>query len=95
MSMNRMTLLPINIGIRLLKTVAGLAMYASGLIVYIAGGIILLVAISCYFFGLVTGDGVKHIIIGSTILLAMLMGASGASAVLVRLLERLKEKIER
>jgi len=94
MSMKRKALLPINIGIQLIKAIAGLAMYASGLIIYIAGGIIVLVAISCCLFGLVTGDGVKHIAIGSMILLVILAGASGASIVLVRLLEKLKRRIE-
>lgn len=94
MSMNKMTLLPINIGIRLLKAVTGIAIYAGGLIIYIAGGITILVAVSCYFFGLVTGDGLKHIIVGSMLLLAMLAGASGASTLLAKLLEKIKKRIE-
>ena len=95
MSMNKVSLLPIDIGIRLLKIIAGLMMYASGLIIYIAGGITIIMAVSCYFFGLVTGDGVKHIIVGSMVLLLMLAGASAIAAVLVRLLENLKRKMDR
>ena len=95
MNMNKVTLLPINFCIRCLRIITGIAMYASGLIIYITGGIIALVAVSCCFFGLVTGDGVRHIAIGSIVLLVMLAGASGASAALVRMLERLKTKIER
>ena len=91
--MNKLHLISINIIIWFLKAVTGLSMYASGILIYIAGGIIALVAIACCFFGFVKGDGVKHIAIGSMILLVILAGASGASTVLIRLLEGLRRRM--
>ena len=88
-------LIPVNAGIRLLQGFIGVMMYMSGLIIYIAGGITILVAVACFFFGLITGDGLKHLIIGSITFLMLLLGASAAAAALIKGLTGIKEKTER
>ena len=87
-------LIPINIGIAVLKMFAGLMFHASGLIIYIALGMTLMVGIACLCFGLDGGGGEKELLCGSAMLLALLLGASGASIVLLNQLEKIKNRIE-
>ncbi len=88
-------LIPVNAGIRLLQGFIGVMMYMSGLIIYIAGGITILVAIACFFFGLITGDGLKHLIAGSIAFIMLLLGASATAAALIKVLSIIKQKEER
>lgn len=88
-------LIPVNAGIRLLQGFIGVMMYLSGLIIYIAGGITILVAVACFFFGLITGDGLKHLISGSITFIMLLLGASATAAALIKVLSIIKQKEER